>query len=139
MSKKVSIKNQSDAIKYFIEQMDMEMIEAFLDSNKTYQDMNKDKFLAKLGLVFEKFKNSGDSYLISYSGKCNGCFLDKTGFTYIGNYSFNYISIIIDIENGSITDMFECSNFINKNQTMLLNKKLYIDDFVEKLISKLKR
>ncbi len=139
MAKKLSIKTQSEAIKYFIEQMDMEMITAFLDSNKTYQDMNKDKFLAKLNHVFEKFKNSGDSYLISYPGKCNSCYLDKTGFTYIGNYSFNYISIIIDIENGLITDMFECSNFINKNQTMLLNKKLYIDDLVEKLISKLKK
>ena len=36
---KYHINNQEDAIKYFITQMDIEMIEVFLDSKKTYQDM----------------------------------------------------------------------------------------------------
>ena len=43
-TKKYNINNQEEAIKYFITQMDIEMIEAFLDETKTYQDMQKDKF-----------------------------------------------------------------------------------------------
>lgn len=137
-TKKYNINNQEEAIKYFITQMDIEMIEAFLDAKKTYQDMQKDKFLSKLERVFQIFKESGDSALIPYQGRCNNCFKDKVGFTFVGNYSFNYISIIVDSEKGTINDMFECSDFINKDQSLLLNKKLYIDEFVFDFLSKLK-
>lgn len=137
-TKKYNINNQEEAIKYFITQMDIEMIEAFLDAKKTYQDMQKDKFLSKLERVFQIFKESGDSALIPYQGRCNNCFKDKVGFTFVGNYSFNYISIIVDSEKGTINDMFECSDFINKDQSLILNKKLYIDEFVFDFLSKLK-
>lgn len=137
-TKKYNINNQDDAIKYFITQMDIEMIEAFLDAKKTYQDMQKDKFLSKLERVFQIFKDSGDSVLIHYKGRCNSCYKDKLGFTFVGNYSFNYISIIVDSEKGNINDMFECSDFINKDQSLLLNKKLYINEFVFDFLSKLK-
>lgn len=136
--KKYNINNQEEAIKYFITQMDIEMIEAFLDAKKTYQDMQKDRFLSKLERVFQIFKDSRDSALIPYQGRCNSCYKDKIGFTFVGNYSFNYISIIVDAEKGTINDMFECSDFINKDQSLLLNKKLYIDEFVFDFLSKLK-
>ena len=135
--KSYNIKDQASAIRHFIEQMDIDMIEAFLDSNKTYQDMEKAKFLSKLERVFNIFKESGDTNLIAYQGRCNNCYKDKLGYTFIGNYSFNYISIIVDSENGTINDMFECSDFLNKDQSLILNKKLYIDDFVIDLINKL--
>ena len=137
-TKKYNINNQEEAVKYFITQMDIEMIEAFLDAKKTYQDMQKDKFLSKLERVFQIFKDSGDSVLIPYKGRCNSCYKDKLGFTFVGNYSFNYISIIVDSEKGTINDMFECSYFINKDQSLLLNKKLYINEFVFDFLSKLK-
>ena len=68
---KYHINNQEDAIKYFITQMDIEMIEVFLDSKKTYQDMEKSKFLSRLVRVFQLFKEAGDSHLIAYQGKRN--------------------------------------------------------------------
>ncbi len=137
-AKKYNIKNQEEAIRHFITQMDIEMIAAFLDSDKTYQDMHKDKFLNKLERVFQLFKESGDESLIPYQGKCNTCYKDKEGFTFVGNHSFNYISIIVDSQNGTINDMFECSNFINEDQNLTLNKKLYIDDFIWDFSRKLK-
>ena len=137
-TKKYNINNQEEAIKYFITQMDIEMIEAFLDATKTYQDMQKDKFLSKLERVFQIFNESGDSSLIPYPGKCNNCYRDKIGYTFVGDYSFNYISIIVDAEKGTINDMFECSDFINKDQSLILNKKLYIDEFVFDFLTKLK-
>ena len=137
-TKKYNINNQEEAIRYFITQMDIEMIEAFLDETKTYQDMQKDKFLSKLERVFQIFNESGDSALIPYQGKCNNCYKDKIGYTFVGDYSFNYISIIVDAEKGTINDMFECSDFINKDQSLILNKKLYIDEFVFDFFPKLK-
>ncbi len=83
--KKYNISNQEEAIKHFIEQMDIEMIDAFLDARKTYQDMQKEFFLLKLERVFQIFKKSGDIYLIAYQGRCNNCYKDKLGFTFVGN------------------------------------------------------
>jgi hypothetical protein len=130
VNKKYSISSQDEAIKHFMEQMDIEMVDAFLEGNITYQDMDKQIFLSKLDRVFEAFKESGDAFLMSFSGSCNSCDKNKQGFTFVGNYSFNYISIIFDSENGTINDMYECSSFINEDQSLILNKKLYIDNFV---------
>ncbi len=137
--KKYNISNQEEAIKHFIEQMDIEMIDAFLDARKTYQDMQKEFFLLKLERVFQIFKKSGDIYLIAYQGRCNNCYKDKLGFTFVGNYSFNYISIIVDSDKGTINDIFECSSFSNADQSLILNKKLQIDDFVFDFLSEFKQ
>ena len=137
--KKYNINNQADAIRHFIEQMDIEMIDAFLDAKKTYQDMQKDRFLSKLERVFQLFKDSGDSFLIPYQGRCNNCYKDKLGYTFIGNYSINYISIIVDSEKGTINDMFECSAFINNEQSLILNKKLHIDKSNFSFLNKIKK
>lgn len=129
-NKKYSISSQEEAIKHFIEQMDIEMIDAFLENNKTYQDMDKRIFLSKLDSVFETFKKSGDTLLKSFSGNCNTCNKGMQGFTFVGNSSFNYISIIFDSDKGTINDLYECSNFINKDQNLMLNEKFCIDKFV---------
>ncbi len=129
MKKEYNIKDQASAIRHFIEQMDIEMINAFLDAKNTYQDMEKEKFLSKLERVFQSFRNFGDTFLLPYQGRCNNCYKDKVGYTFVGNFSFNYISIIVDSEKGTIKDMFECSSFMNDDQSLKLHKKLYIDDF----------
>ncbi len=135
MKKEYNIKDQATAIRHFIEQMDIEMIDAFLDVKNTYQDMEKEKFLSKLERVFQSFRNFGDTFLLPHQGRCNNCYKDKVGYTFVGNFSSNYISIIVDSENGTIKDMFECSSFMNYNQSLKLNKKLYIDDFLFDFLS----
>lgn len=130
MNKTYNIKTQEQAIIHFLKHMDIEMIDSFLSELNTYQEMNKDLFLSKLQKVFQIFISAGDTYLIPYPGKCNSCYKNKQGFTFIGNYSFNYISLIIDAKNGVIKDMFECSNFLNNDQSLILNNKVYLDDLL---------
>ena len=132
-TKKYNINNQEEAIKYFITQMDIEMIEAFLDAKKTYQDMQKDKFLSKLERVFQIFNESGDSSLIPYQGRCNSCYKDKIGYTFVGNYSFNYISIIVDSEKGTINDMFAIASLINNLLSIYLRRRFCHLFFLHKL------
>jgi hypothetical protein len=133
----IYIKNQEDAIKHFISKMDTEMLEAILDSKNTYQNMEKDKFLLKLERVFQVFKESGDTYLSDYKGKCNKCYKEKGGFTFVGNISKNYVSLIIDTLNGTVIDMFECTNFKNNDESIVLKSRIYIDDFSPESLFKL--
>jgi len=125
------IANQIEAIQHFIQNMDIEMIDAFLDNDLTYQDFKKKVFINKLSKSFEEFKNTGDTMLVSYIGSCNVCDKTKTGYTFIGNNSNNYMSIIFDTADGKIKDLYECSDFKNKKENLVLNKRIFISNDFE--------
>jgi hypothetical protein len=99
------ILNQTQAIQHFIEKMDIEMIDAFLDNDKTYQDFDKYLFISKLQQAFVKFADLGDTRLIAVDGRCNTCDKTKTGFTFIGNNSNSYMSIIFNTADSKINDL----------------------------------
>lgn len=124
----LKIATHTDAIKHFIEKMDIEMIDAFLDDDITYQDMEKYLFISKLQLAFISFASFGDTYLLSVEGMCNNCDKTKSGFTFIGNNSHNYMSIIFDTKDNKIADLYECSDFKNKQGKVLRRRRIYIDN-----------
>lgn len=125
---KTKISNQIQAIQHFIEKMDIEMVDSFLDNDKTYQDFEKYLFISKLQKAFETFTDLGDTHLIAVEGSCNSCDKTKTGFTFIGNNSNNYMSIIFDTADNKINDLYECSNFKNKQTNLNLKERIYIDN-----------
>ncbi len=55
MIAQTKISNQTQAIQYFIKKMDIEMVDAFLDNDKTYQDFEKYLFISKLQQGFAMF------------------------------------------------------------------------------------
>jgi hypothetical protein len=126
LNKKIT--TQIDAIKHFIEQMDIEMIDSILDNNLKYQKFEKSVFISKLSNVFNSFIELGDSYLLSFECICNSCDKSKTGYTFVGNLSKNYLSIIFDSKDQKITDLYECNYFINKTIDLNLGDQIFIDD-----------
>jgi len=107
------IKTQADAVIYFIQTLDIEMIDMLLSADRTYQDFAKPVFIKKLGLALEEFKKAGDTYLNRYQGHCNSrtCNFNCGGFAFVGNHSGNYLDLIVVIEDGEVTDMYECIVF----------------------------
>lgn len=63
MKIKTKLKTQAQAVIYFIQQLDVEMVNTLLDDTLTYQNMQSDFFIDKLGDVFIEFINSGDTFL----------------------------------------------------------------------------
>jgi hypothetical protein len=124
----LKLTTQRDAIKYFIEKMDIEMIDMILSNENTYQDLPKETFIQKLSSAFNEFKKHGDDYLEAHSGQCNNCFTDKTGYIFIGNNSNNYMSILFDVVAGEIKDLAECSDFKTNNPHLKLNERVFIDE-----------
>lgn len=117
--------NQSDAILYFLQRMDIEMINDILDDGRTYQGFGKSLFIHKLGNAFDEFIEEGDSFLSCYNGFCNSetCNYNCSGFSLIGNHSKNYLNLIIEIKEGIVHDMYECSKFrISKNSITRRNR-----------------
>ena len=124
-----NLKTQADTVIYFIERLDIDMVDAFLDNKKTYQDFEKSKFIKKFGIAFDEFINSGDTFLNKYSGFCNAeiCNYKCKGFSFIGNSSKNYFDLIIDIEDGVVQDIYECTQFKSRTSKMLKAKQIEID------------
>lgn len=122
-----TIRTQKDSIQYFIHKMDIGMIDAILDDDTTYQEYDKITFLLKLQAVFERFQSFGDSFLIPVEGRCNFCDKTKTGFSFYGNVSKNYISIIFDTEQGNINDLYDCTSFQNLTNVVSLNEQIFFD------------
>ena len=123
------IKTQSDAVLHFLQRLDIEMIDSVLEPNRTYQDFEKKTFVQKLGYALDEFIQSGDTYLNRFPGQCNSeiCNYKCKGFTFIGNNSGNYFDLIIDIKEGVVQDIYECSLFKCFNQLVSKNNRIEID------------
>lgn len=123
------IKTQSDAVLHFLKHLDIEMIDAVLEPSRTYQDFEKNTFVQKLGYALDEFIQSGDTCLNCYPGQCNSeiCNYKCKGFTFIGNNSGNYFDLIIDIKNGVVHDIYECTEFKVMNVNIAKKKRIEID------------
>ncbi len=125
------LKTQADAILYFLQRMDIEMVNDILDDNRTYQDFKKYIFIHKLGNALDEFIGAGDTFLNCYSGFCNAeiCNYKCSGFSFIGNNSKNYFDLIIDIKGGIVHDIYECSEFKNLETGFQKKQRIKIDKF----------
>jgi len=66
-----SLMTQADAFLYFLQRLDLSMVDAILEENRTYQDFEKHVFIRKLGYSLHEFIQAGDTFLNRYHGCCN--------------------------------------------------------------------
>lgn len=123
----------------YFQSMDIEKLRVYLKESYTYQDTTKKIFLDEVQAIFEANKNSGDTELIAYPGKCvaecdlcDNC--GKSGYRFIGNNSANFFDLIFEIEGDDIKDIYDCSRFetneIIKNLGNQADIYIQIDDKV---------
>ena len=126
----IRIKTQADAFVYFLQRLDMEMVNDILDEH-TYQDFEKSVFINKLGIAIDEFMKSGDTFLNCYNGYCNSkdCNFNCSGFKFIGNKSRKYMSLIIEIKEGKVIDAYECGDFKAKSHSPDIGVRVMINKF----------
>jgi hypothetical protein len=127
--KKTKSMTQSDAVIHFIQNLDVDMIDALLDEKNTYQDFKKNLFIQKLGVAFDEFINAGDTQLMVNNGFCSQftCNNQCSGYRFSSNVSGLYFDLIIDIENGIVKDIYECSSFMCLSAGLIAKKRVLID------------
>ena len=126
---KGSLNTQTDAVIYFFQRLDIDMVSDILEDNRTYQDFEKPLFIHKLGNAFDEFVKAGDTFLQCHTGFCNSklCNYKCNGLSFTGNFSGNYLDMIIETKDGVVQDMYECSEFkmqvngITKNERIVLH------------------
>ncbi len=117
---------QYDAIVYFISMLDIEMVDAFLDEDISYQDFSKKTFVHKLGAALEQYKQLAQNVNSIHNGECVGCNKGCKGLTFLSENGC-YMDIIFKIENNRIIDMFDCSSFENDELGLVKLKNIEID------------
>ncbi|MDZ4668372.1 MAG: hypothetical protein SGJ00_10865 [bacterium] len=124
-----NLKTQADAVLCFLQSLDIDMVSAVLEENRTYQDFEKHVFIQKLDYTLDEFIHAGDTYLNRYDGFCNAetCNYKCKGFTFIGNNSGHYFDLIIDIKDGVVLDIYECTLFKCLENGLSKNNRIEID------------
>lgn len=126
----VALKTQVDAVFYFLQRLDIDMVSSVLEDNRTYQNFAKPLFIKKLEDAKDEFIEVGDTYLNRYKGSCNSksCNYKCKGYSFVGNNSANYFDLIIDVKHGVVNDIYECFSFkcederVHKNEYIVLDK-----------------
>ena len=126
-----NLNTQADAVIYFFQRLDVNMISDILEDNRTYQDFEKPLFVHKLGNAFDEFIKAGDTFLQCHTGFCNSklCNYKCNGFSFTGNFSGNYLDMIIEIKDGIVQDMYECSEFKMQVKGIKKNKRIVLHTF----------
>ena len=124
------IDTQADAVIYFIQRLDVEMVKDILDE-RTYQGFEKSIFINKLGIAIDEFIESGDTFLDSYNGYCNSkdCNFKCSGLKFIGNKSGKYMSLIIEIKEDKVVDIYECGNLKMEINTPKIGVRVKVNKY----------
>lgn len=104
--------NQLEAVLYFVARLDIEMVNSFLDEDRTYQDFPKYQFISKLIDAFGEFEKAGDKELTIFKGQCSGCSKGCQGYTFLGKHG-HFIDLLFERDDHKILDIYECLNFKN--------------------------
>lgn len=121
-----------NSILNFFSTMDIDGLRLYLKDEYSYQDTTKEIFLHELGSIFESYKNSGDTELILYTGKCAGkscANCGKKGYRFVGNHSKNYIDLLFITEGDEIIDIFSCNEF--ETTTLIENLGMKAEIYVQ--------
>lgn len=99
-----------------IQEMNIDSLEVILNDDKSYIDVSKELFLAKLSSKFEKFKTQGITQFTKVSkGTCQKCHKGCSGFTF-STKNNDYLDLIIEEKDNKIIDITQCSAFENKEE-----------------------
>lgn len=127
---KTSLQTQEDAVLYFIERLDTNMLEIILNDDQMSQEIDKRTFLKKIANVFDEFSNRGNTFLNRFEGRCMNCVYSNPnckGFSFVGNKSNDFIDLIIESEDYKVIDIYECSQFCTDSNELFRNHKISMD------------
>ena len=126
----MKLETQADAVLYFFQKLDVDMVSELLDSDKTYSDLEKPLFIYKLGNAFGEFLAAGDKHLFLYPGKCCSMECDSSGcpgYAFVGNKSGQFMELVFKEEQGRVTDIYDCSDFNAYSPPRKFEKRVKID------------
>ena len=114
------IKTHTDAIVYFFESFDIEMIDTLLVDGEQYCGLDKAAFLEKIDENFKIFISAGNTRLVGFREISNeqqkkfSTFSDyynnSIGYSFVGNNSSHFLDLMFIEERGVVKSVLDCGN-----------------------------
>lgn len=114
------IKTHTDAIVYFFESFDIEMIDTLLVDGEQYCGLDKAAFLEKIDEIFKIFISAGNTRLVGFREVSNehkkkfSTFSDyynnSVGYSFVGNNSSHFLDLMFIEEKGVVKSVLDCGN-----------------------------
>ena len=111
-----TLKTQSDAVIFFISQLDIDMIDDLLD-DRNYQELSKSQFITKLSTAFDQLRAQGNTILNLIFEPCQyrSCYMNCYCIIFQGDKSNHFLELIFETDKGRVTDIYECEFFTNRH------------------------
>ena len=131
----------NDAIRHFVQCMDIEMIELLLTEVREETAGDHATLVRQLNRAFSYFNRRGDKYLNAIQGQCVDCYPNSYGFYFRGNKSKCHMNLLFHTNEDGSMSFFECSTFKISFSFKKSGKRVYLDDdsFLTKTLGKKKR
>lgn len=114
------IKTHTDAIVYFFESFDIEMIDTLLVDGEQYCGLDKAAFLEKINEIFKVFIIAGNTRLIGFReiidsdqtkfSSFSDYYNNSVGYSFVGNNSSHFLDLMFIEEKGIIKSVLDCGN-----------------------------
>ena len=127
------LNTQKEAVLYFIQKLDSEMVDLLLCENSTFDTEKKLAFILKLSDTFDTLQKEGNTFLNKFIGTCQNtkCNDGCEGYTFIGNKSRKYFDLVFDTKNNIVNNIQECRNLKCCNEQdqskKFLNQRIYLE------------
>ena len=120
-------KSVEEALLYYFERMDIDKIDQLLP-NLVFRGFSKEKYIELLSNSFDLIKSRNNTKLNITTGKCQSCIPGYKSYHMEGDKDGSYFNLLIEIENGSIKDLYECHHHrSDSTQNFMNGGKVSID------------
>ena len=116
-------RTEAEALIYYIQKMDLDMIELILKSDTRSETFNVDSFIKKMSGLFEYL--SVETALLALPGFCDSDFCHNScnpGYLFIAPIKNRYFSLLFNTDNGKVWEIDECFDFKIFNKKFNLKK-----------------
>ncbi len=117
-------KTEAEAMIYYIQMMDLEMIELILKSDTRLESFNVERFIQSMSIRFQYLNK--EKVLQAFPGFCNSNICDNCcnpGYLFLAPINRRYFSLLFNTDNGKVWDIYECFDF------KIFNKQLNLEDY----------
>ena len=129
--KSVSILELETVLLEATKRLDIEMFKEFYIYTEDYENSKRLFLLKDIAIAFNKFLESGDSYLETNLGVCNRCNKGCHGHQLVGNKSKNYMNLLFENNVDKIIGVTECADLITTKKIKGLKKRIYLHEYNE--------
>lgn len=99
-----------------IKEMDISLLEVVLEDDRSYMDVSKETFIARLSKEFDHLRKDGlKGFSKTVEGTCGNCNKGCGGISFV-TQDYQYMDVLFEGTEENVTDIYTCTEFITNEK-----------------------